>query len=493
MTRQLLAVLMAFLLLFPSCGFAQRLGPVETYADLVLLADQAEEGDTVLVSGRLQADETNPLTSQATVNITSATGQHAVVAGLHLHDARITFSDIDLNDSLTIDGTSHVMLISNVNVTGNAQTAVEFSGNGEFIINPSCIITAAAGGDGISIQHKGGNLYVALEGTVTGGDASNGGVGLVVSPLQSEGLLLIGGNISGGDGTDMGGNAVNLFDISGNAYISVIGNIKGGNGHIGGDGLQIISPQDTSNIGVLGYVEGGSGNEYGGNALFVLNASDQSTIALSGSLIGGNTVAVPSEPGQSLLLVGNGAINHMYSTGCLLEDGQILESVPTLSDTALADASSDAEGLESADSFPQVVAAAESPSDAENVTNDAAVAGEPEFLASSEPNDQAPDDTGDQKPAPDDKAQRPLDRPSSEAPEFSDQTGREPASEDQANSDNDSSSVSDSDTDDTQAPPEPEDQPEETSDSPDEAAQESTGETDNSLLVNDEANDEEEQ
>ena len=236
--RPLIATAAAFLLLLPNPVMSQNLGPVRSYMDLVQATDLAEEGDTVLVYGKVQADETSPLTSSSHIHITSAPEQEASVAGLHLVDAKLTFSNIDLVDSLIIEGTSNVMLSSNVNVYGGERAAIDFSGNGELIVDQSCSITASDGHEGISIAHDGGNLYAALEGTVTGGDGIVGGAGLTVCPLQNDGLLLVGGNIIGGNGEDIGGNAVNLYDISGNAYISITGVMQGGDGVIGGDGMQ---------------------------------------------------------------------------------------------------------------------------------------------------------------------------------------------------------------------------------------------------------------
>ena len=331
MKKRLIMLWVIFTLVFvPRHLYAQQLGPAYNYSDLLYLVNMARQGDTILVSGRIQADETIPLISRENVSIRSVPEQKAIISGVHILDSNLSFSDVDLVDSLDIHGSSKVMLESNVNVYGNRDAAIQFKGNGELIITPSCTVTATDGANGISIEHEGGSFYAALEGTVTGGDSDIGGAGVIVSPLHKEGMLLIGGNIFGGNGTDIGGNAVNLYDIGGNAYISVIGSMQGGIGSVGGNGLQIISPRDTSNIGIIGRVEGGEGDVFGGNAVVVLNAEDRSSIALSGALIGGNTSSASSDPGQSLLLVGNGVLDHMYTEGCLLEDGQILEEAKTM-------------------------------------------------------------------------------------------------------------------------------------------------------------------
>ena len=328
MKKQMAVLVMFFALtLVPGCLYAKELGPAYTYSELLQLIEEAGSGDTVLVSGMIQADETVPLITTEDVAICSAPNQKAVISGMHILDSNLSFSDVELIDSLDIHGSSKVMLAENVKVSGGKDAAIRFKGDGELIITPSCSITATDGANGIRIEHEGGSFYAALEGTVVGGSADIGGAGVIVSPLNKEGVLLIGGDISGGKGTDIGGNAVNLYDIGGNAYISVIGSIQGGIGPVGGNGLQIISPRDTSNIGIIGQVKGGEGDAFGGNAVVVLNAEDRSSIALSGALIGGNSSSESSDPGQSLLLVGNGALNHMYSNGCLLEDGQVIANV----------------------------------------------------------------------------------------------------------------------------------------------------------------------
>ena len=335
--KRFLSLFLICLFLIPGFASAQSLGPVNTYEELIYFSQVAASGDTVLVSGRIDADPSYPLISSNDLIITSGANPPAILSDLHLRNARISFSNVQFINSLTIEGTSSVTL-ANASMSGGSNPALTFRGNGELIIDPSCIIRAENGTDGIHIEHTNGNLYVALEGNVSGGSGTVGGNGIVVSPLSSEGLVLIGGSVSGGNGSDVGGNAVNLHDLHGNAYVSLTANMQGGSGYVGGSGLQIISPQGTSNIGILGTVSGGNGDGYGGSALLLMNAADSASISLSGALIGGNSIGESSEPGQSILLVGNGGINHINNRECFLEDGRrIIDSPLPGNETYLAD------------------------------------------------------------------------------------------------------------------------------------------------------------
>lgn len=70
-----------------------------------------------------------------------------------------------------------------------------------------------------------------------------------------------------------GGTGLNLFDLSGNAFITVAGSVRGGKGSVGGAGMQVVSIGDTVSIGVNGEIRGGSGAEYGGDALILMDAT----------------------------------------------------------------------------------------------------------------------------------------------------------------------------------------------------------------------------
>ena len=85
--------------------------------------------------------------------------------------------------------------------------------------------------------------------------------------------------------------------------------------------MQVVSIGDTVSIGVNGEIRGGSGNEYGGNALIVMDAAGAAAVNLSGMLIGGDASAQTGEPGQSLLVIGD-SVAHTRVANCLLQDGE---------------------------------------------------------------------------------------------------------------------------------------------------------------------------
>lgn len=85
--------------------------------------------------------------------------------------------------------------------------------------------------------------------------------------------------------------------------------------------MQVVSIGDTVSIGVNGEIRGGSGDEYGGNALIVMDAVGASAVNLSGMLIGGDASAQSGEPGQSLLVIGD-SVAHTRVANCMLQDGE---------------------------------------------------------------------------------------------------------------------------------------------------------------------------
>ena len=142
-----------------------------------------------------------------------------------------------------------------------------------------------------------------------------------VSPLSEYGTMMLAGTIRGGNDAMMGGTGLNLFGLSGNAFITVAGSVRGGRGAAGGAGMQVVSIGDTVSIGVNGEIRGGSGDEYGGNALIVMDAVGASAVNLSGMLIGGDASAQSGEPGQSLLVIGD-SVAHTRVANCMLQDGE---------------------------------------------------------------------------------------------------------------------------------------------------------------------------
>lgn len=311
----------------PLSVLAATLGPATSYDELCTLLADARNGDTIVITGQISAQGFPALSSPASVRIKSDDG--AVISGLHLEDASVTFSNVSIADTLTVTGTSHVQLGRGVSVTGSAgQTGLSFSGNGTLIIEPGCRIEGGNGSSGVSIHHHGGEFYGSIEGSVQGGSGSSGGAGLVISPLQDNGAVMITGSISGGDGDGIGGHALNLYELSGNAYITIDGRLQGGSGVIGGDGIQIVSASDNVNIGIGGQAKGGDGASHGGDALILMNAQDAATFHISGHFSGGNAIAENALPGTSLQLVGNTAATRAYIENCILEDGKYFRPTP---------------------------------------------------------------------------------------------------------------------------------------------------------------------
>ena len=308
-------------------SLAQTLGPVSSYAELLALAKTAGENDVLTISGELIAEGT--FEPSVSLTLTSGEGERASIRGLRLSNASIRIADLGLTGTLAVEGTSFVELGSGVTVEGGAgESGLSFAGNGTLIIEPGCEITGGDNGAGMTLCHNGGDLYVSLEGVVRGGSGSTGGPGVVVSPLEDAGAMMISGSVYGGDGTAMGGHALNLFELSGNAYVTIDGNIQGGKGRVGGDGIQLVSTADQVNVGVSGTISGGEGSEYGGDALILMNAGGASAISLSGSLVGGSVTGEQGQPGTALLIVGESTAVHARVEDCFLEDGQKLAAPP---------------------------------------------------------------------------------------------------------------------------------------------------------------------
>ena len=302
-------------------GQSVVLGPAEDYPGLLSLAQQAQNGDIVTIRGLIDASSGIPLSTSSWITLTSGDASPSVIYGLNVSNASVTMSNVHLADSLFIDGNSDVELQNNVSIQGSRfNSALTFSGSGQLIIDPSCHIIGEEGAAGVTISQTSGAFYGALEGEITGGRGSTGGAGVIISPLRENGILLISGQVAGGSGSDMGGNGANLYGIASNAYISIAGMLSGGAGEVGGDGIQIISPGDNTIIGVNATVSGGQGNSYGGNGIILMNANGASSISLSGHFMGGDTTAPQSEPGQSVLLVGDSYL-HTNIGDCLLLDG----------------------------------------------------------------------------------------------------------------------------------------------------------------------------
>ena len=314
-TRALVLFLLT-VLLCPALASAGTLGPALNYEELLDMVRRAKDGDILLVSGEMTATE-EAISSPALLQI-SGDGR-AVLHRLHISDSSVILSDVELRDSLTISGISNVELRA-VRIEGApGQSGLSLVGGGTLLIDGDCEITGGEGATGVSVSQRGGDLYVSVEGSIRGGEG--GGSGMEVSPLSEYGTMMLAGTIRGGNDAMMGGTGLNLFGLSGNAFITVAGSVRGGRGAAGGAGMQVVSIGDTVSIGVNGEIRGGSGDEYGGNALIVMDAAGAAAVNLSGMLIGGDASAQTGEPGQSLLVIGD-SVAHTRVANCLLQDGE---------------------------------------------------------------------------------------------------------------------------------------------------------------------------
>ncbi|MBP3657405.1 MAG: hypothetical protein J6K32_12020 [Clostridia bacterium] len=330
MNQKVGALFLALLMLCVqmSAAFAAVAGTASSYEELVSLAAGAQSGDVIYIAGDITAGA-EPLTIEDSVTIRSVPGSAASISGLQLADASVSFAAVSLTDSLTVTGDSHIELRGGVVVTGaDGSSGVTFDGSGSLLINKGCVITGGKNGAGVSISHQSGDFYGSIEGAVTGGSGNTGGPGVVVSPLGKSGTMMVDGDIRGGDGTIIGGHALNLFGLSSNAYITIDGTVKGGSGEIGGDGIQLVSASDRVNVGVTGHVSGGQGAAYGGDAVILMNADGGSSISLSGKLSGGDVTDPSAQPGTSLLIVGDSTASRTRVGNCLFEDGSVIAATP---------------------------------------------------------------------------------------------------------------------------------------------------------------------
>ena len=327
-----IALILCIALSLPAAVRAESLGPARSYDELLSLAASASDGDVILVSGEIAAAQDAPLTPASAIRIRSSSEGHAIIDALRLRDAFITFDDIDLRDSLIIEGISGVELTGSVRVSGaDGREGIRFTGGGTLLLDSGSLVVGGSGSAGLAVSHESGDFYGHLDGTIRGGSGSTGGVGVEIAPLQQSGALMISGTIAGGDGSSVGGHALNLYALSGNAFITLDGALSGGSGHVGGNGAQIVSATDSVVIGVSGEIAGGQGETYGGNALVLMSVEGGASINLTGALRGGNVTGEGATPGSSLLIVGDTTSAHTFVNGCLFEEGRhIAAQVPEL-------------------------------------------------------------------------------------------------------------------------------------------------------------------
>ena len=328
--RSAALLLSVFMILLPiSYCTAATLGPASSFSELLSLLESAHTSDVILIGGALDARGEQPLSSTSHIRITAEPDIPASIRGLSIRNADVTFSNLSLEGSLSISGTSNVHLTRGTNVSGaDGASGISFHGNGTLILEPGCIVTGGTDGAGITIEHRNGDFFASLEGSIVGGSGTVGGTGVAVSPLGSAGAVMISGSVSGGKGVALGGHALTLYELSGNAYVTVDGDLHGGSGAIGGDGIQLVSAGDNVIVGITGSVKGGLGESYGGDALILMNAADSSSFHLSGSFSGGDASGDGAQPGTSLTLVGHASSLRTYIGDCLLEDGRNLAGLP---------------------------------------------------------------------------------------------------------------------------------------------------------------------
>ena len=315
-------VLLALLILC-SASIAEVYGPVHSYEELLALVEAAEPGDVFMVSGHIDARGKPPMTTTGgdPIIILSDGSENTEISGLNLSNANVTFSDLRMTHGLNVSGESTVELRSNVTVDGSeGGSAVSFDGSGALLVSPGCRITGGDGATGVTISNPHGMFYAGLEGEISGG--VQGGTGVLISPLSREGILMLGGKVRGGDSSEVGGSAATLHDVEG--YVTVDGHLTGGSGSVGGIGMQLVSLHGQASIGVFGTLSGGDGVSFGGDGLQVIDAHDASEVVLQGtSLQGGNATNSIGRGGQSLNMVGDGGLMHTSLLDCNLADGRV--------------------------------------------------------------------------------------------------------------------------------------------------------------------------
>ncbi len=358
MTKRVGALALSVLLLLsPCCGaLAAQLGPATSYEELLALAAGAQGGDTLLISGALLATPDQPLTSQERLVIAGTDG--ASISGLVLRDANVVFSSLTLHGGLRASGLSHVHLERSATVHGaDGSAGIDFSGSGSLLLDPGCSVTGGKDAAGIAVAHRGGDLYISIEGDVRGGAGKTGGAAAVIDPLGASGALMVTGSLTGGMGDSFGGNALNLHNLTGNAYITVDGKLTGGEGPIGGSGLQLITAEGSVTVGIGGQISGGRGADYGGDAMLLMNVGGSASVSLFGALTGGDSSGTDSTPGQSLKMLGSTTALHTLVGDCILQDGRQILSAITVTPLPAITASADDAGTLDATPAPEPTAA----------------------------------------------------------------------------------------------------------------------------------------
>ena len=312
------------LCLMPLEAGCKTYGPAQSLRELTETMQALRKDDVLLVRGTIT---TRDDASGEPVVIRSPGRNNVRIRGLHLEDARITFENVILEDSLTASGDCEIILRSGTEVIGGRKKpGIVFSGSGRLLMEPGSRASGGEEAPGLSIRHASGEFYAGLEGTILGGGGVNGGAGVHVSSLGEKGILLLDGDVQGGTGEALGGNALDLYRLSANAFVSVTGRYTGGRGKIGGDGIQVVSMGERSCVVLSGHITGGAGDIYGGNALLFMSAGGSSSVGItSGFLTGGNVHTENGRPGKSVLVTDSITAGHMIISDCFLQDGSVTE------------------------------------------------------------------------------------------------------------------------------------------------------------------------
>lgn len=321
MKKALLWAAALCLFLFVSfSALSETWGPIRTADAFFTALSRAKAKDTLLFSGDIDCSSI-PLT-RCNFKFASASTHYAVLRNLSLSDSSLQLERIRVEGSLAVSGSSEIELRNQVSVRGSGETCgLSFEGNGMLMIGPNCSITGGMGSPGIRIAHTQGDFYASIEGNIRGGDGETGGTALLITSLCEQGTVFLSGSLTGGRGISLGGNALCLYDLSGGAFVTVEGNMQGGDGRIAGDGIQVVSAKDYSFVHVNGASSGGMGESHGGNALMIVRISGSSSVIVAGRLSGGDVLKADGIGGHSLLIADDASIGHTVIRDCMLEDG----------------------------------------------------------------------------------------------------------------------------------------------------------------------------
>ena len=140
-------------------GFAATLGPASSYEELAALAEIAQTGDTILLSGSIDCADQAALFLPGGITLTSLAEERATVSALSLHDASVSLRNLDLVDTLTITGHSSISVERGASVTGaRNQAAIDYSGSGLLLVERGASVrggsSATGAGTAVSVTTR---------------------------------------------------------------------------------------------------------------------------------------------------------------------------------------------------------------------------------------------------------------------------------------------------------------------------------------------------